>query len=273
MRSFKSLVDSDLSREQIEEWCRQRTQSYPDGLGAIVSRVLGKYIMYSASNDTALTPHLALDGIWEPWISMAIARHLTTGMSCLDVGACYGYYSLLMSDIVGSAGYVEAWEPIWGKALLKNAEVNGLPVTLQSHLMGTQDGALYQYQLTTHEWFNAGGIDLVPEPNALLAGTSQATMRRPDKPQVWNFIKIDVEGMEHDVWEALRPSLAVSPEVTVCMEFTPGAHADPMGFLRQVEQDGFKLGTVGHDSVPRAVEAAVAGIPDTGDFRMLWLTR
>ena len=93
--TFKQLIEHDASREQIEDWCRGKAQSYlvpfEDGASAVACRVLGKYIMYCAALDSALTPHLALNGIWEPWITMAIARHVQPGMRCMDIGACYGY--------------------------------------------------------------------------------------------------------------------------------------------------------------------------------------
>jgi hypothetical protein len=57
------------------------------------------------------------------------------------------------------------------------------------------------------------------------------------------------------------------------MEFTPSMHTDPLPFLNRLTGDGFDLGTVGHDGVPRRCSLDEALVPDTGGFRMLWLTR
>ncbi len=65
----------------------------------------------------------------------------------------------------------------------------------------------------------------------------------------------------------------MSPGLTVCMEFTPSQHEAPQAFLQQLTTDGFELGTVGHDGVPRKCSLEEALVPDTGAFRMLWLTR
>jgi FkbM family methyltransferase len=266
--TFLSLLKADASREQLEEWCRGKTQSYSIE-GSVVCRVLGKYIMSAASGDTALTPHLALDGIWEPWITMAIARHLKPGMRCMDVGACYGYYALLMADIVGIGGMVEAWDPIWGDALLANINLNGFDVTVHRAFMGTSDH-WFDFKRPTGS-FNAGNVKTYPAENHLFSGYTRVGTRAPE-PATYEFIKIDVEGNEADVWQALAGVRAASPSLTVCMEFTPSKHDDPKLFLEYLSI-AYELGTVGHDGVPRRCSAEEALVPDTGDFRMLWLTK
>jgi len=52
------------------------------------------------------------DGFWESWVTVAVARHLQAGMCCVDVGANYGYYTLLMASFVGPEGRIIACEPI-----------------------------------------------------------------------------------------------------------------------------------------------------------------
>lgn len=268
--TFLSLLHAHATREQLEEWCRSQTQSYAMEGPTMACRVLGKYLMFCHRRDTALTPHLALDGIWEPWITMAIARHVKPGMSCMDVGACYGYYSLLMADIVGSAGYVEAWEPVWGHYVQQNADLNGLPVEVRSAPMGTGNES-FTFRVTDRS-FNAGDVKLVPYRPPPASALPIVCMDGPVGIP-YDFIKIDVEGAEADVWEALSDVRKVSPRLTVCMEFTPKKHENPDEFLLKLVADGFALGTVGHDGVPRACSAGEALTADTGGFRMLWLTR
>jgi FkbM family methyltransferase len=266
--TFMSLLNAGATREQLEEWCRGKTQSYSaEGDRALVCRVLGKYLMFCATGDVALAPHLALDGIWEPWVTMAIARHVKPGMRCMDVGACYGYYSVLMSDIVGSAGRVQAWEPVWGAKLLANLNINGLDGEVKRALMGTRFG-WFEYKIPSGP-FNAGDIKLFPDKG--LPGQSRVSML-PPAAEPWDFIKIDVEGAEADVWQALSGVRQESPNLTVCMEFTPSQHEYPDRFLSQLASE-FEVGTVGHDGVPRRISLVEALVPDTGGFRMLWLTR
>ncbi len=268
MASFMSLLKAGATREQLEEWCRTRAQSYmlPQSF-EVACRVLGKYIMFGQTGDIAITPHLALDGIWEPWVTMAIARHLKPGMRCLDVGACYGYYALLMADAVGGSGIVQAWEPVWSETLLANVNINGLNIEVVRALMGSTSGE-YEYRKQRPP-FNAGDVRLTPRAD----GSSRPAVPMRIPSGAWDFIKIDVEGAEADVWKALAGVREESGNLTVCMEFTPSQHESPEEFLVGVVADGFELGTVGHDGVPRKISYAEALVPDTGGFRMLWLTR
>lgn len=275
--SFRSLIDADASREQIEEWCRKQTQSYTvpfhDG-PFVMCRVLGKYIMLCSAGDDAITPHLALNGIWEPWVTMAIAHHVKPGMRCMDVGACYGYYALVMSDIVGQSGHVQAWEPIWDSILSRNARLNGLSVDVVPQAMASVVSVLSPAPPRKNWFFNAGDVGMVPfdEGNQVHKWRKKIGSGVP-VPDAYDFIKIDVEGAEADVWTALEDVRALSPDLTVCMEFTPEKHENPDQFLLSLAADGFELGTVGHDGVPRACSLEEALVPDTGGFRMLWLTR
>lgn len=273
-----SLINNDATRQQIEAWCRQHTQAIPAGNGDVtLCRVLGKYLLYGLTRDLALTPHLALDGIWEPWVTMAIARHVKPGMRCLDVGACYGYYSVLMADLVGEAGYVEAWEPVHTELTKVNRDLNGFTqmMSVMPFAMGCHDG-----QATVREprgqrpfdLMNAGGYEICAWEPTDYPHASQFT--RFEKPGgEFDFVKVDVEGAEADVWRALAPVFAMSPKLTACLEFTPGAHMDPGAFLDAIEGSGFQLGTVGHDGWHRPCSREDALAPDTGNFRMLWLTR
>ena len=98
-------------RATLEAICRQHYQTARLSEQVILCRVLGKYIVYADPNDVGLTPHLCLDGFWESWITIALARRLTPGWACIDVGANHGYYTLLMADAVESTGRVCAIEP------------------------------------------------------------------------------------------------------------------------------------------------------------------
>jgi len=272
--TFRSLLAHDATREQLEEWCRARAQAIPVGHDLVLCRVLGKHLMYCLARDCALTPHLALDGIWEPWVTMAIARHVRPGMRCLDVGACYGYYAILMADIVGAPGHVEAWEPYHDNLLRLNASLNGGSIEVHSSALGMgADVIVAPPPSDVLSLFNAGGVEVVP---ALDDGRAPPRYQRRVSSGyptgTFDFVKIDVEGDEAQVWDALGAFRQYGP-VTVCLEFTPEKHADPEAFLLNIEKDGFRLGTVGHDGTPRACSIEEALQPDTGGFRMLWLKK
>lgn len=54
---------------------------------------------------------IALTDSYEPWVARQIRAHARAGSVVLDIGAHVGYFSLLLSNIVGSEGRVLAFEP------------------------------------------------------------------------------------------------------------------------------------------------------------------
>ncbi len=51
-------------------------------------------------------------GTYEPDIAQAITDHCKSGWVVYDIGAHHGYFSLLMSKIIGKGGYCFAFEPL-----------------------------------------------------------------------------------------------------------------------------------------------------------------
>jgi len=263
--SLRRFLALSPTREQLEAWCQQHARVVPAGEHNLC-RVLGSKLIYAHQRDYAIMPHLALHGIWEPWVTLAIARHVKPGMSCLDVGACYGYFTLLLEELIDGDGYVEAWEPVWNEVLAASLSVNGSLAVLRPFSMGTG---------------NLPAMICAPPGGGALfnAGNLRGGPRFAERGQVpthgkYDFIKIDVEGAEIDVWKALTMTGCLKKSsVVVCMEFTPSKHSDPLRELEMIGEAGFDMGSVGHDGIPRPCSLEEVLIPDTGDFRMLWLTR
>lgn len=80
----------------------------PDGA---LTLVLGHLKMLVGPMDTTQSPQLLLDGYFDPAVSQAFARLIRPGMRILDIGARFGYFSLLASDLAGQQGHVDAIEP------------------------------------------------------------------------------------------------------------------------------------------------------------------
>jgi Methyltransferase FkbM domain len=75
------------------------------------------------------------------------------------------------------------------------------------------------------------------------------------------FIKMDVEGFEPEVWKGMTAILERGRPLTVFMEFTVGRLADPAGFLEAILGHGFSLEIVSTDQgiVPTSREAILNG--------------
>lgn len=259
-------------RCQLEGWFESRACAVPVADDRILCRVLAKYLMYVDARDTSITPHLVMSGYWEMWTTIAIARHVQPGMRCIDVGANVGYFTLLLADLAGDKGHVQAWEPQSGgdhDILLASAKLNGFAGTVAVlRRAASSDGG--EGTLAIGDW----GRD---QCSATLMDPEHGVHRRWKVPrsrldtenaEPVDFIKIDAEGHEPEVWEGMG-DLRNQAGLTVAMEFSPGRYQDAPGFLDAILSAGFPLQKV----------------DDAGQFRplrrdealdrehMLWLSR
>jgi len=152
-------------------------------------------------------------GTWEPEVVRVIAENVKPGMVALDIGAHSGFYTLMLSKLVGPGGKVIAFEPLPAnfRTLEENMALNGITnVQLQQRAVGEHSGE--------------GDLE-VPDPeNSLVAGPMipgdpHGSMKIPmvslddflfgQTPPV-DFIKMDVEGAEGDILRGARRILETS---------------------------------------------------------------
>lgn len=77
-------------------------------------------------NDPTISPLIFANKIWEPHVTRQFEKIITPGMDVLDIGAHFGYYSLLAAKKLNGSGRVYAFEPDETnfKLLLKNIREN-----------------------------------------------------------------------------------------------------------------------------------------------------
>ncbi|MCA3314888.1 MAG: hypothetical protein ING06_17680 [Roseomonas sp.] len=131
---MKTLLES-ADRRDFEATVRDRIHTIPLPDGTVLCRVLGRYKMYVDAADTSLAPHLMLEGFWQYWITAFLCRNLDRGETVYDLEAGYGYYALLMSELVGAEGRVVALEynPWLFQLLRRNLALNGQDSIVVAH--------------------------------------------------------------------------------------------------------------------------------------------
>jgi hypothetical protein len=130
------------NRREVKAIIREHCQPVPMPDGTLLCRVLARYKMQLDGRDGGLASHLLLDGFWEWWITEFVCRNLERGEVALDVGACYGYYTMVFADLVGAEGRVYAFEPNpTAHALLaRNIALNGLAPHVTAHAVAVAEG-------------------------------------------------------------------------------------------------------------------------------------
>lgn len=264
-----------LRREQrtaIETWCHRNTQSVYLG-DTVLCRVLGKYLMYTLPDDRSLTPHLTLDGYWEMWITMAIARYIKPGMRCIDVGANVGYYAVILADWVGPTGHVDAIEAEARnyRALKANAERAGSHCVAY-HCAASDQAGYLRLRINPHR----GGDHYVDSSGADIERTDQhvraVTLDELVGENRVDFIKLDVEGHERSVWLGMARLLARNEQIQIAAEWIP--KCDPQCELgAMAESCGFKLHEVHTDGTLRPTTLEVLRGAEPDSWRMLWFKR
>jgi FkbM family methyltransferase len=170
-------------------------------------------------------------GSWEPEVVEALEQHVRPGITVLDIGAQSGYFSLLLSKLVGPRGKVIAFEPLPAnfRALEENVRLNSLEnVTIREEAVGERSGE-------TRFEFPRQEPTLIAGP--LLAGDTQdvLTVKGISLDDVFfanaapvQFIKMDVEGAEIEVLRGARQLLELAhPDMLIelhNMEKQTGPH-------------------------------------------------
>ena len=90
-----------MPRPEAEAEIRARVQTVYLGRQTVLSRVLGFNKMFLSTTDLGFSLHVMLDGFWEIWLTLFFARSVKAGMVALDIGANFGYYSVLLGAAVG----------------------------------------------------------------------------------------------------------------------------------------------------------------------------
>lgn len=175
---------------------------------------------------------------WEPASTAVIERFVEPGMTVLDVGANIGYYTLLMSRIVGAEGRVISFEPM--------AEPR--EITVQHCRLNVVTNALVlPYALDDHDheaeiFFNYSWRSqdpVVQHGNAVSFRRLDTVIKELGLERL-DFIKIDVDGYEARLLRGATETLhRFHPTMIleVCDYTLRGAAG--LGYLTREENDAY----------------------------------
>jgi FkbM family methyltransferase len=252
------------SRTALQAAVRARCQAVTLDQHTVLCRVLGQYKFLVDSRDFGLAPHLMLDGYWEMWCTEFMLRCIRPGQVAWDVGANLGYYAVLMADLVGREGRVLALEPNPRLALLceRTLALNGYWHTAEVRRLAASDrAATLRFRAALSDPKNGRLLpDGTPPPSAQdEEDTLEVAVRAMPLDDLAegpvDFIKIDVEGAEEQVWAGMQRVLDRSPDVTVLMEFNALRCSAPGETLRAIA-DRYRLRELGLDGALHRVGIA-----------------
>jgi FkbM family methyltransferase len=152
--------------------------------------------------------HVAFAGFYELPLTKMIVALARRGGLLVDVGANYGYFSLLWAA-TNPGNKVVAFEasPRNHTALIRNVERNGLAdrVAVESNALG-RESALMRFDIGPDEQTGWGGLSAQPFWNGIEVTVTTLDEAFPDEAEI-AVLKIDVEGADTWVLEGARELL------------------------------------------------------------------
>jgi FkbM family methyltransferase len=263
----------------LQRWLRriylqQRSWALKVDDDLILCRILGKFKFFADPLDHSISPHLVMDGYWEPRTTATIIDLLSPGMVAIDVGANLGYFTVLMASLVGTDGRVIAFEPNprMAERLRATLMLSGFEPRVDFHqdVLGETNGEQVQFQISTN---HPGGSRVGSVQFAEKASITLQTRQLDTVPGALEaaLVKIDAEGMEEAIWNGMTAMIKGSSLRYVIIEFSPSCYHDAAGMLDRAEAAGFTISCISDDRGVRAITRAEIfdGVPQ----RMLLLQR
>lgn len=182
-------------------------------------------------------------GVWEPEISQALEQLVCEGDLVVDMGANIGYYSLLLSKLVGPSGHVVAIEalPHLAERVQAHASMNGANnIRVVNAAAAAERGRLIMYAapstntgasttLAARGYPKSGEVDALPLTDIL----SLEECKR------LTFLKCDIEGAEVPVMNQLLDNVSLfSDRLSVQVEASSGE--DWTRLFRRFTETGFR---------------------------------
>lgn len=188
---------------------RERVRPVYLGNNRAVCTILGRYKFFVDTRDIGFATHILTDGYWEMGLTEFMVKTVKEGMNVLDVGANFGYYSVLLADLAGPTGHLTAFEPNPHAAAAVEASlsVNGFKDRSRVIRAAVSDQAGSVRFCIPHAEPKNGhilepGADAPPDCDVTTVPT--VCLDEICRDQKIDFIKIDAEGGEYNIFKGMQ---------------------------------------------------------------------
>lgn len=211
----------------------------------IVREIAGQKLAVEPSQ-SIVELRMAICRAYEPAMTRYLSSAIQPGMVVVDIGAHIGFFSLLASDRVGSAGKVIAFEPNarnYGR-LLTNIALNGR-VNIEARSVALAD--------TAGERAFTGAEDTAFSSLARsdTTGTTVVPVSTLDRELSaihgghCDLVKIDIEGAELLALRGMKQTLSANPHIRLVIEVHPPLISELGGtaneLITRLREHGFSL--------------------------------
>jgi FkbM family methyltransferase len=200
---------------------------------------------------------------WFEWESVVWTRRLVRpGMIVVDIGANFGYYSRILSELVGPRGVVFAFEPNPENVAvlthnLKSRKYSNVRPVAAAISDKNRDAPLYVSPGHSNHSLISGFTET--EKTIQVQSMTLDTFLSAQGINKVDFMKIDIEGGEPLALAGMQETVRNSPDLAFLIECNPRAlragSSSPEAIMRQISDLGLE---------PKAIlpDCSLATVPD-----------
>ena len=197
---------------------------------------------YVDANDKLISPSFIMGDVYEPGASSFFLRNIKSDSHCIDAGANFGYFSVLMGMFCpqGKVVGIEA-DPRVANLAAENIILNGLKDSCKilNRAVSKNNDLVPLFRRMSRSGNTSiakAGIEFTnlmgeePEEEFQIQGLKLDDLLPLFDGRI-DFIKIDIEGAEPMAIEGAREIISQNPDVKIIIEWSPG----------QIQAAGFEI--------------------------------
>ena len=207
--------------------------------------MIGENKIYLDQNDSL---RLSIHGSHEPFETELLSKWIKESDYVLDLGANIGYFTLIMSKLVGDSGKVFSFEPSMDnfEILKKNIKVNNCNnVIIENMAVGNKNGEIKLYLSDNQSMHTLYENTISTNRSVTVPIIKLDDYYNKKSINKINVIKMDVEGAELDTLRGMSNILTENKDVVLFVEFNPEsikkAGMLPKDQLAFIDDLGFKI--------------------------------
>lgn len=221
----------------------------PNNICLIKVNDIPMYIHATTAEFQAYTSHT-----YEPYTTKLFKNSIKSGATVLDIGAQFGYFSLVAAKQIGHGGKVYSFEPISSNfdLLKRNIQMNGYTGIIHPIQKAISERIK---KATFFIYKDSDSHSMYRHPQVNIEETISVDCITVDeflRGEPVDVIKIDIEGNEPYALEGMKQTIKKSDKLVLFTEFAPAylrrAGVKPRDYLTYLESLGFDIKCIDEDS-------------------------
>lgn len=256
MQLLQSTLDALCSRPEF------KTVSLNSKM--LLARLYTGILIYLNPDDISVTPHIAVDSLWEHEITKAWLSVIKEDYVTFDIGANFGYFGLLARQYSrNKKSKVVMFEA--NKHLVpymkKSLAANNMEDRTVIEALAISDKNGYVYLNILKDYMGSSSVKTMDELDSYVSGKIELEIDESLKVESItldeycqkkgiesvNLIKMDIERNEEKAYAGMRGIVKKSEDITMFVEFTKDGYENPKKFYDTMLKDFGNVYTIAKD--------------------------